>query len=265
MRDRPFVGRSKRWFLPGAVAVLLPLCPGPALSRPQQPKFKVLAIAEKGGLHQPFVDAAREWLGREAQDCGFAVDYIEDTAGIDDAYLSRYRLFIQLNYPPYRWTPTAAEAFRRYIEGGRGGWIGFHHATLLGEFDGYPMWPWFSSFMGGIRFLSYIPDFATGKVKVEAPAHPVMKGVGGSFTIENEEWYTYDKSPRPNVRVLASVDENSYSPARSIRMGDHPVVWTNERMKARNVYIFMGHHAELFRNRAFTGIFHNAIVWAAGQ
>jgi uncharacterized protein len=48
-------------------------------------------------------------------------------------------------------------------------------------------------------------------------------------------------------------------------MGDHPVVWSNERMKARNVYIFMGHHAELFQNSTFTKIFHNSIVWAAGQ
>jgi len=44
-----------------------------------------------------------------------------------------------------------------------------HHATLLGEFDGYPMWTWFSGFMGGIRFKNYIPDFAAARVKVEDP------------------------------------------------------------------------------------------------
>jgi hypothetical protein len=225
----------------------------------------VVAIAEKGGVHQPFVDAAKVWLAREAQEGGFTVDYIENTEPIDDAFLARYRLFIQLNYPPYMWTPTAVAAFQKYIEEGRGGWIGFHHATLLGEFDGYPMWPWFSSFMGGIRFVDYIPGFATAKVTVEAPEHPVMKGVAKTITIENEEWYTWSKSPRPNVHVLASVDEKTYSPASSKTMGDHPVVWSNERMKARNVYIFMGHHAELFQNSAFTQMFHNSITWAAGQ
>jgi type 1 glutamine amidotransferase len=46
-------------------------------------------------------------------------------------------------------------------------------------------------------------------------------------------------------------------------MGDHPVIWSNEHMKARNVYIFMGHHAELFSNQAFIRIFHNAIQWTA--
>ena len=61
----------------------------------------------------------------------FTIDYIENTKPINDTFLSHYQLFIQLNYPPYNWTPTAVAAFQRYIEEGRGGWIGFHHATLL--------------------------------------------------------------------------------------------------------------------------------------
>jgi type 1 glutamine amidotransferase len=47
--------------------------------------------------------------------------------------------------------------------------------------------------------------------------------------------------------------------------GDHPVVWSNENVKARNVYIFMGHRPEHFKNPAFTDLFHNAILWAAGH
>jgi type 1 glutamine amidotransferase len=243
-----------------AAALLSPLI---GISQPRQPKFHVIAIAEAGGIHKPFVDAAKIWLAKEAIADGFSIDYIENTDAIDDAFLARYQLFIQLNYPPYAWKPTAVAAFERYIDEGGGGWIGFHHATLLGEFDGYPMWPWFSNFMGGIRFTKYIPTFASGRVKVEAPSHPVMKNVGGSFEIKDEEWYTWDKSPRPDVHVLASVDESTYTPNTDIKMGDHPVIWSNEHVKARNVYIFMGHHPDLFENQAFTTIFHNAILWAA--
>ena len=234
-------------------------------AQPANPRFHVIAIAEKGGIHRPFVDAAKVWLAQEATKDDFTIDYIENTDQINDAFLAKYQLFIQLNYPPYAWTPTAVAAFQRYIENGRGGWIGFHHATLLGEFDGYPMWPWFSRFMGGIRFKNYIATFATGTVHVEDPSHPVMKNLGTAFTINDEEWYTYDQSPRPKVHVLASVDESSYTPNTALKMGDHPVVWTNDRYKARNVYIFMGHHPELFQNQAYTTLFHNAIVWAAGR
>jgi type 1 glutamine amidotransferase len=238
----------------------------PAQSSPSnaaRPKFHVLAIAEAGGIHQPFVDAAKVWLTKESGIDGFTIDYIEDTDKIDKQFLSHYQLFIQLNYPPYAWKPAAVAAFEDYIEQGRGGWIGFHHATLLGEFDGFPIWPWFSNFMGGIRFTQYIPTFASGKVVVEDQSHPVMQGIGTSFDITDEEWYTYDHSPRPNVHVLASVDESTYSPDSKIKMGDHPVVWTNEHVKARNVYIFMGHRAEHFDNPSFTRLFHNAILWTA--
>lgn len=239
------------------------LLPCPIRAEPAKVKFRVVAIAEAGGIHKPFVDAAKVWLANEAKADGFTIDYIENTDPINDAFLSRYQLFIQLNYPPYAWKPEAVKAFEKYIDEGRGGWIGFHHATLLGEFDGYPMWPWFSEFMGGIRWKNYIATFATGTVKVEAPEHPVMRGAPAKFVVKDEEWYTWDKSPRGNVHVLASVDENTYSPDTKIKMGDHPVIWSNEHVKARNVYIFMGHHPDLFENPAFTTIFHNAILWAS--
>lgn len=229
------------------------------------PRFRVVAIAEPGGIHLPFVEAAKIWLNQLATGQNFAIDYIEDTGKINDEFLSHYRLFIQLNYPPYRWTPAAQASFIKFIEQGRGGWIGFHHAGLLGEFDGYPMWPWFSQFLGGIRYTNYIPTFVDGTVAVEDKWHPAMKGVSSPFKVLHEEFYTWDKSPRPNVHVLASVDENSYSPNTTIKMGDHPVIWTNEHYKARNIYIFMGHHADLFDNPAFTTIFRNSIFWAAHE
>jgi uncharacterized protein len=236
-----------------------------AAARSPGPNFRVVALAEHGGIHRPFVDAAKIWLNKLAAENNFTVDYIENTDPINEAFLSRYKLFIELNYPPYNWTPTAQAAFIRYIEKGNGGWIGFHHATLLGEFDGFPIWPWFSNFMGGIRFTAYIPTFADGMVTVEDSSNPTMKGVTSPFLVKQEEWYTWDKSPRAHVHVLASVSESTYRPDTKIKMGDHPVVWTNEHYKARNIYIFMGHHPDLFENPAFTTIFRNSIFWAAHE
>ena len=226
---------------------------------------RALVLAEPGGPHEPYVKAARAWLREFATNYNFQFDCVEDTKEINAVFLARYKVFIQLNYPPYRWTPEAAAAFQDYIENGKGGWIGFHHATLLGEFDGTKMWPWFSEFMGGIRYKNYIASFVSANVQVEDRAHPCMKGIPASFLVAREEFYTYDRSPRPNVHVLASVDEHSYSPATSITMGDHPVVWTNERMKARNVYIFMGHGDDLLINTNYTALFRNSLLWAAGK
>lgn len=234
-------------------------------AQPKPSRFRALVLAESGGHHILFTKAVRPWLDKLAADSSFTVDYIETPAPIDKNFLKQYQLFVQLDYPPYAWGEKAAAAFQDYITNGKGGWIGFHHATLLGEFDGYPMWQWFSEFMGGIRYVNYIQTFVEGKVMVEKPGHPVMKGIPSSFIIEKEEWYIYSKSPRQNVEVLASVDESSYKPSSDIKMGDHPVIWTNKKYAARNVYIFMGHSPDLLKNNSYTTLFRNAIFWAAGN
>ena len=229
------------------------------------PQFHVVVMAETGGIHAPYVVAAKKWLNQLAADDNFTVDYIVNSDPINDEFLSHYQVFIQLNFPPYAWRPSAVEAFKRYITEGKGGWIGFHHASLIGEFDGYPMWRWYSQFMGGIRWTAYIPTFAAATVRVEDRDHPIMRGVPASFFIAKEEWYTYDKSPRPNVHVIASVDESTYAPDSKVKMGDHPVIWSNDHVKARNVYIFMGHSPILFDSPEYKLIFRNAIFWAAGK
>jgi type 1 glutamine amidotransferase len=237
-----------------------------ASAQTQTPRFHVIALYENGGHHIEYSKAARVWLDKLAADSNFAIDYIQNTDSINDAFLAKYQLFIQLDYAPYAWKDTAVKAFQKYIEQGRGGWIGFHHATLIGEFDGYPMWDWFHHFMGDIRFKNYIATFAKATVDIEDKNHPVMKGLPSSFVVEKEEWYTYDQDPRPNVHVLATVDESTYQPNSDIKMGgDHPVVWTNLNYKARNVYIFMGHSPILFESDVYKKLFTNAIFWAAGK
>lgn len=224
-------------------------------------RFKALVLYENGGNHTSFTKEARLWIDSLARIKHFDADYVLNTNEFSPNFLSAYQLIIQLDFPPYGWQPGAMEAFRDYIEHGRGGWIGLHHATLLGDFDGYKMWPWFSTFMGGIVFKSYIPGFASGEVLVETINHPLFNGLPKHFKIQKEEWYTYDKSPRPNVKVLASVDEKSYMPIDVPKMGDHPVIWTNRKVGSRNVYIFMGHGPDLFSNIFYTRLFENAIDW----
>ncbi|GDX40761.1 hypothetical protein LBMAG21_10530 [Armatimonadota bacterium] len=239
---------------------------GMATSNLMRPKFRALALYENGGHHIEYSKRAKVWLDKLAKSRRFTIDYIHNTDTIDDSLLSQYQLFIQLDYPPYGWKERAVSAFESYITQGKGGWIGFHHASLLGEFDGYPMWQWYSQFMGDIRYANYIPTFVQGTVKVEDAKHPATKGVPAKFVIEKEEWYTYNKSPRPNVHVIASVDESTYKPDTTVKMGsDHPVIWSNTAFAARNIYIFMGHSPTLFDNKAYTTLVKNSLLWAVGQ
>lgn len=228
-----------------------------------KPRFRVLAIYENGGHHLEYSIRAKTWLNRLAADSNFIIDYSTHADTMTTDLLSKYQLILQLDYAPYGWKPEAMEAFKNYIDQGRGGWIGFHHATLLGEFDGFPMWPWFHDFMGNIRWKDYIARFASATVHLEDKRHPVLQGVPDSFSIAKEEWYTYDRSPRPDVHVLANVDESSYRPDTTVKMGDHPVIWTNDKKPGRNIYLFMGHSPILFDDPVYTKLFSNAIFWAA--
>lgn len=237
----------------------------PQSAKAGSPKFKALVLTERGGLHEGFVVAALDWLDTFSAENNFRYKVINHASDITAQMLAEYEVFIQLNYPPYTWGKEAEDAFIRCIENGTIGWVGFHHASLLGEFDGYPMWNWFSEFLGGIRFKNYIASTAAGTVHVEDAKHPVMKGVPATFVIPDDEWYTFDKNPRPNVHVLANVDESSYQPASDIKMGDHPVIWQNNQVKSRNVYFLMGHHANLLKTPEFKTMFGNAILWTAGK
>ena len=229
------------------------------------PVDKVLVLTERGGLHGPFTDRGLEWLAALGEANNFTITEINNTEPITKEYLAQFKAIVQLDYPAFKWTDEAQEAYIEYLEKGIGGWVGFHHASLVGEFDGYPTWTWMGEFLGGILYQNYIPELIDGTVNVEDSTHPVMKGVGASFVVPDDEFYIYDKSPRPNVRVLASVDEDSYTHETPIKMGDHPVVWTNENVGSRNVYIQFGHSPKLYDIEDFTTMFSNALFWAMGR
>jgi type 1 glutamine amidotransferase len=239
------------------------------------PQFNVLAIGHlinpdgSDDIHAPFVRAATAWLTALAAQKNFTFTSVVDPNSITDDVLTPYNLVLQLNYTPFDWNPTAQAAFEKYLTDGRGGWVGLHHAALYGpevQPASEPPWTWFYDFIGQINFLDYIATFAAAEVYVEEPTHPIFAGVPSPFLVTTDEWYTWDRSPRPNVHVLAHVDENSYMPPSDIKMGgDHPVIWTNDAYKGRNLYIFIGHHHNLFQNAAYMTLLENAIFWAAGQ
>ena len=242
------------------------------------PRFNVVVIAELRDpnnlagdeIHRPYVEAARAWLDRLAADSNFTVSYLESPNTITDSVLERVDVVWQMNYTPFRWNAAAKAALEKYLDGGEGAWLGDHHASLYGAAVTRETWPWyFDNLIGGINYRNYISKFASGIVRVEDSAHPVFRNLPTSFPITTEEWYVWDRSPRARVHVLASVDESTYefvdASQRGIRMGDHPVIWTNDKLRGRNLYIFMGHHPNLFANAAYTTLLTNSIMWLANR
>jgi hypothetical protein len=86
-----------------------------------------------------------------------AVDYI--ASAIRSTGISfPYQLFIQLELPAVQLERHGDGRLLRYITTQRR--VDWFSSCAVGEFDGFPMWPWFHDFMGGIRWKDYIPKFA---------------------------------------------------------------------------------------------------------
>ena len=194
-----------------AMCLAAPFCEAKDKAKASTAPRKVLVLAERGGLHEGFTATGLQWIESQRERFNVELTVLNSAKELPKGELLKYQLVLQLNYPPYAWSKAGQKDMERYIEEGIGGYIGFHHASLLGEFDGYEMWGWFSDFLGKIRYKNYIAEKCDATVRVEDREHPVMKGVPASFIVSEDEWYTYDVSPRPNVHVLANADEESYS------------------------------------------------------
>ena len=148
------------------ILLLLTILFLPTILSATKPPRRVLVLAERGGLHEGFTATGLKWLESQRERLNLELTVLNSAKEIPQGELKKYQLVLQLNYPPYAWSEASMKDMERYIDKGQGGYIGFHHASLLGEFDGYPMWNWFSDFMGKIRYKNYIAEKSTRPIRV---------------------------------------------------------------------------------------------------
>ena len=230
------------------------------ISNAQHPGFKVLVVASADPDHDPMILQSKAFLEKIAAENNFVVDFTRDATTLNDENLNRYQVFVQLHLAPFDMTRSQQIALQHFISRGKG-WVGVHAAGLTGkQFLGpsTPYWQWFERLMGGIVYTPH-PAKQTGILEVEDNTHPVMKNLPASFSLL-DEWYEFDKSPRPNVHVLATAKESSYK--QVIPMGDHPMIWTNPDYD-RAIYIGIGHDVSACSDPNFTILMRDAILWAA--
>lgn len=226
----------------------------------QDKPFRVLVVASSDPDHDPMIGAARPFFEQLAATNHFELDFTRDARVITEANLANYQVFIQLHLAPFDLTPEQQFALQHFISRGKG-WIGLHAAGLTGKSflaPQTPYWQWFEDLLGQVVYSPH-PAIQNGKVVMEDRTHPVTKNLPASFTIR-DEWYEFDRSPRPHVHVLATADESSYKPAKP--MGDHPIIWTNPDYD-RALYIGIGHDITICSDPNFATLMSNAIAWAA--
>ena len=218
--------------------------------------------------HIDGIEAGNVFFRELAARRGWGVFFTENSAVFNDTDLARFAAVVFNSATGDMMSDAQEAAFRRWLEAG-GGWVGVHAA---GD-DSHAGWPWYVETLIGARFTAHTmgPQFQTATVHVEDTTHAAMRGVPAVWEHE-EEWYSWDRSPREaGFHILATVDESTYSPRfiflgmdRDLRMGDHPVIWSREVGQGRALYTALGHRAEAFASPEYRKVLEGALTWAIG-
>ena len=186
---------------------------------------------------------------------GFAVDATEDASVFSDAKLTRYEAVVVLLTTGDVLDTRQQHALQRFIRAG-GGFAGVHSAA-----DTLRDWAWYDGLLGA-SFKNH-PQIQPALIRVEDFRHPSTVGLPRRWT-RTDEWYSFAPNPRGRVRVLATLDERTYSPGADAMGRDHPIAWSHSYQGGRAWYTGGGHTEESYSEPLFRRHLLGGIRYAAG-
>jgi len=250
-----------RWF--GGGGDVFETIPPPLPDR-LNPTAVLIFTKTNGYRDEASIDAATAALRHIADQQGWSAVVTDNGAVFNPAQLARFKVVIANNSSGDNLLPAQEAAMRAYVERG-GGFVGIHGA---GGDPSYA-WRWYVDTLIGAQFKGHpmLPQFQRATVHVEDRTHPATRHLGSSW-VRTDEWYSFEKSPRDHVHVLATLDEHSYRPRffwKDVAMGrDHPIVWSHCVGRGRAFYSAMGHTPASYSELAYATMLSGAIRWAAG-
>jgi type 1 glutamine amidotransferase len=228
---------------------------GAAAAVPQEQAPRILVFTKTTGFRHASIPAGLQAVRELGRRNGIGVDATEDSGAFTPANLGRYRAVVFLSTTGDVLTGPQETAFEHFIRAG-GGFVGVHAAA-----DTEDGWFWYGRLLGA-RFKSH-PQIQRATVKVMARRDPSTVDLPRTW-IRVDEWYNFQTSPRPLVRVLATLDETSYSPGEGAMGGDHPIAWSHEFQGGRAWYTAGGHTSESYSEPLFRSHLLGGIRYAAG-
>ncbi|WP_448316590.1 lectin [Streptomyces sp. CO7] len=218
------------------------------------PAYEILVFSRTAAFRHSSIDDGIAALRELGAANNFTVDATEDAQSFTSGNLAQYKAVVFLSTTGDVLNATQQTAFEKYIQGG-GGYVGVHAAADT-EYD----WPFYEGLAGAL-FHSH-PAIQSATVEVEDRAHDATAHLGSTWQ-RTDEWYNYRTNPRTNARVLASLDESSYSGGNM--SGDHPIAWCKDYQGGRAFYTGGGHTDESYSEPTFRRHVLGGIRWAAGM
>jgi cytochrome c len=217
---------------------------------------RILVFSKTAGYKHASIPAGIEAIIKLGSENGFEVDTTKSGDFFNDERLKRYRAVVFLNTTQDVLNSDQQVAFERYIQAG-GGYVGIHAAADT-EYE----WPWYNKLVGAY-FQSHPndPNVRQAVINVVDTAHQAMRNLPLVWTRE-DEWYNYKKISL-NIKVLATLDENSYEGGEN---GDfHPIAWFQDYDGGRAFYTGGGHTIESFSEPLFLQHLLGGLKYAMGE
>jgi type 1 glutamine amidotransferase len=214
----------------------------------------VLVFSRTTAYRHPSIPHATSVLRRLGKANGFAVDATEDPSRFSAKGLAPYAAVVWLLTTGDVLNTAQQRAFQRYIDAGHG-YVGIHAAA-----DTEYTWPWYGTLLG-TWFKRHPQGLHPATIRVEDLAHPSTSFLPTAWQ-RTDEWYDFQTNPRPQVHVLATLDESTYSGGG---MGsDHPIAWCHLVGAGRSWYTGGGHAPQAYDEPLFQRHLVGGIRWAAG-
>ncbi|MFJ3326077.1 ThuA domain-containing protein [Streptomyces griseus] len=215
---------------------------------------RVLVFSKTAGFrHDSIPDgiAALKEIGKETN---ITVDSTESAAQFTTSNLARYDAVAFLSTTGDVLNADQQKAFENYVATG-GGYVGIHAAADT-EYD----WEFYGGLVGA--YFDSHPQIQPATVRVEDHDHPATAHLDEEWE-RTDEWYNYRTNPRDKAKVLATLDETTYT--GGTMKGDHPISWCQTYEGGRSFYTGLGHTKESYAEPAFRSHVLGGLRYATGQ
>ncbi|MEU3973792.1 ThuA domain-containing protein [Streptomyces bacillaris] len=215
---------------------------------------RVLVFSKTAGFRHDSIPAGIAALKEIGKDTNITVDSTESAAQFTTSNLARYDAVAFLSTTGDVLDADQQKAFENYVATG-GGYVGIHAAADT-EYD----WEFYGGLVGA--YFDSHPQIQPATVRVEDHDHPATAHLDEEWE-RTDEWYNYRTNPRDQAKVLATLDETTYTGGNM--KGDHPISWCQTYQGGRSFYTGLGHTKESYAEPAFRQHLSGGLRYATGQ
>ena len=244
------------------ILLLILLALGVELTTSASTGIRVLNFQGDNGYQHASKSAALQMVEDLGRNRNWRVETSSDSAVLTSTNLNRFDVVIFNNNCGNKGRildDDQQAAFQTFVREG-GGFVGIHCAGAIWH-EGDPFQAWYEGLIG-TRLVDH-PKVQEARLVVEDHDHPATGHLPREWIV-TDEWHRFGSNPRDKVRVLISVDEDSYEGEQKMK-GDHPFVWCQDYDGGRSFFTSLGHTKEIYANADFRKLVMGAVEWTAGR